>query len=116
MYQLAALIDRIRAGSLRVLANAPRGSGGEAITLRAETAAEAYNITLGKDLVPSRIVYESAAGLGSGLQVLYSDYRAVGQGRYPATMAIRFPGQQGIQLRMVTLEANPKLQNKDFRP
>ena len=115
-YQLAALMDHIQNGKMRLLANAAKPAGPEGLALRAEGDVESFNLTLGSDLAPTKVVYESASGLGSGLQVLYSDYRSLGQARYPMTMVVKFPdaAQHGMEIRLTKLEPNAKLRDKDF--
>ncbi|MBI3667318.1 MAG: hypothetical protein HY236_14015 [Acidobacteria bacterium] len=115
-FQLVALVDRIHDGKMRLLAGAGTPSGQEGLVLRAEGDVETFVLTLGQDFLPAKVVYESASGLGSGLQVLYSDYRPQGQSHYPMTLVVKFADavQHGMELRFARLEPNAKLRDKDF--
>ena len=83
--------------------------------LRAELSDSVYNLTLGPDLLPSAVEYESKAGLGSGLRILFGDYGKItgneepaksGVPRYPRHTIIRLPDgeKHGIEVKLDKVE------------
>ena len=114
-YQLATLITRIQTeNSLYSKSATPDDSGH--IALRSVGGADAYLFTLDKEGTPTRVVYESRSGLGSGLEVIYADYAPLGKTIYPKTMAIRFAdqAQHGIELRFDQVRTVAKLSDREF--
>jgi hypothetical protein len=116
-YQLNALIASINGGKYRLLANVPPEIKPGGLTLRAETAADRYQVTAGDNFLPASVRFESAAGLGSGLQVLYADYLKSGNVQYPKQMVIKLPDapQHGVEFQFSELTVNAPIKEKDFR-
>lgn len=115
-YQLPVVAQRIREDKMRLLATEAHPSGSAGVDLRAESAGDTYTIGLAPDLTPRRIVYQSASGVDSGLEVLYSDFRAAGTARYPMSMAVKFADspKHAVEIHLTKVELNAKLQAKDF--
>jgi hypothetical protein len=116
-YQLAALIGRIEAEKMKLLAISANPDSSGKIGLKALGQPDSYRFSLTADGTPEKVTYESASGLGSGLEVVYADYTKVGNTAYPRTMAIRFAdqAQHGLQLRFDEVKSAPKLTDKEFR-
>ncbi len=116
-YQLAALIGRIEAEKMKLLAISANPDSAGKIGLKALGQPDSYRFSLTADGTPEKVTYESASGLGSGLEVVYADYTKVGNTAYPRTMAIRFAdqAQHGLQLRFDEVKSAPKLTDKEFR-
>ncbi len=89
------------AGRFHLTASAPDGS---------------YVLTMEKDGTLDEVVYQSASGLGSGLQVLFTDYAAIQKANYPKSMTIKYAdqAQHGLELHFKTVEFGAKLTDKDF--
>ncbi len=118
-YQMAALVERARAGRFRIRADQlPPAEGKTGAVLRLDAEVGSYSIQMGPDSLPRQLSYESAAGAGGGWRVVYGDYRTVGRARYPMTMAIQFAGgsPHGVEIRLTALDPNARLENKDFKP
>ena len=115
-YQLPAVAQRIREDKMRLLAAEAQPSGSAGTDLRAESAGDSYTIGLAPDFTPRRIVYQSASGVDSGLEVLYSDFRTAGRARYPMSMAVKFTDspKHVVEVRLTNADLNVKLQAKDF--
>ncbi|HLH38686.1 MAG TPA: carboxypeptidase-like regulatory domain-containing protein [Bryobacteraceae bacterium] len=113
-YQPAMLVEALRKMKVSAVDPAP-GANGE-WTLRAAGADESLTIVLSPDFLPSRVRYDSASGLGSGLEILYSDYAAIGKAQYPKSFAIRFAdqAQHGLQIRLDTVNFEANLANREF--
>jgi hypothetical protein len=116
-YQVAAVVDRIRGGNLRLQAMTAAPSGPEGVTLRAEGPSETYRLTIGPDFTPTRIVHESSAGIGSAFEAHYADYDAAGGARYPMTTTLRFTdgSKRGMEIRLNKLQRRAVLKDSDFR-
>lgn len=115
-FQLAWLVNRLRGAKMRFIAPASAMEAGGSTTFNAIGGSDTYIFTLAADGTPQKVVLESASGLGSGMEVVYADYIPIGKGLYPKTMAIRFAdtAQHGIELRFDTVQAVPKLSDKEF--
>lgn len=115
-FQLASLVSRIREAKMKIVAPAPAIEAGAPHTFNAIGGSDTYKFTLAADGTPQKVVLESASGLGSGMEVVYADYIPLGKGIYPKTMAIRFgdAAQHGIELRFDSVQAVPKLSDKEF--
>jgi hypothetical protein len=116
-FQPALLAQRLRADEhvkFSAAGTTPDSAGN--YSLRAAGDAETYKFTLNSDGSPSKVVFESASGLGSGLEVVYADYVDVGSLRCPRTLTIRFAdqAQHGIELRFDDIKSAPKLSDKDL--
>jgi hypothetical protein len=115
-FQLLWLANRIVTGKMTLLSP----NGGDEIDghyeFSARGGAETYKFTILPDGTPQKVTVQSASGLGSGTEVVYADYAPLGPGIYPKTMAIRFGDapQHGIELRFDSVQAVPKLSDKDF--
>jgi hypothetical protein len=116
-YQLAALVGRIEAENMKLLAVSAAPDGGGKIGLRAVGQPDSFRFSLAADGTPEKVTYESASGLGSGLEVVYGEYVKVGNAAYPRSMAIRFAdqAQHGMQLRFEEVKSAPKLTDREFR-
>ena len=68
------------------------------------------------DYTPRRVVYESESGLGSGMEVLYSDYATINRAWYPKSMSIKFSAQQqhGLELHFSDVAFLDRLADKEF--
>jgi Domain of unknown function (DUF4292) len=115
-YQLAALIARIESEKMKLSGMSPVADSSGKIDLRILGEADRYRFSIAPDGTPEKVVYESASGLGSGLEVVYADYAQVGKAAYPRTMAIRFSdqAQHGIRLQFDDVKTAPKLSDKEF--
>jgi hypothetical protein len=113
-YQPAMLVESL--GKMKVSAPdlAPAANG--QWRLRATGADGSLTVVLSPDFLLSRVIYESASGLGSGLEILYSDYMTIGKTQYPKSMAIRFADQpqHGLEVRLETVKFETNLANKEF--
>lgn len=111
-YQWAEVVVRLR--MMQWLADESGPPGPQGIVLRAQNGT--YIVTVGKDYLPARLVYQASSGADSGLEVLYSNYQAFGPARYPMTMAVQYPDspQHRMEVRLTELTPNAKLQSKDF--
>ncbi len=116
-YQLAALVGRIEAENMKLLAVSANPDSGGKIGLRAVGQPDSFRFSLAADGTPEKVTYESASGLGSGLEVVYGEYVKVGNAAYPRSMAIRFAdqAQHGMQLRFEEVKSAPKLTDREFR-
>ncbi len=117
-YQPAALAARLRSQKMTFvsLASAPDASG--PVMLKATGAPGVYTLTIDSNGMLDRVAYEPAANQGKGLTVVYADYVAVGQGKAPKSLDMRFSEQtqHGITLHFDALQFAPNLTDKDFRP
>ncbi|HUA85479.1 MAG TPA: hypothetical protein VMB85_16565 [Bryobacteraceae bacterium] len=112
-YQPAMLVETLGKMKLSALDLAPVNGQWR---LHATGTDGALTVLLGPDFLPARVIYDSASGLGSGLEVLYSDYLTIGKAEYPKSMAIRFAdqSQHGLEVRLDTVKFETNLPNKDF--
>src|SRR5262249_39120278 len=85
--------------------------------VRAAGKDNAYQIFLDADYTLRRVVFESATGLGSGLEVQYSDFALLDKISYPKTMVIKFSAQQqhGLELHFRDAAFPNKIADKEFR-
>jgi len=116
-YQVAAFLSRLTAARFKMLANRVEPAPGEDFFLIAEGSAEKFTIGLDPAKRLQHVRLDTPSGLGSGLQVVYSDYAAKGKAVYPMVMQIKLPdaAQHGIDVRLESLELNPKLKDSDFQ-
>lgn len=116
-YQPAALITRMQSDKMKPVATSAEFDSTGHAAFKAVAEAETYRITLNQQGLPIRVSYESASGLGSGLEVVYSDYAAIGKAQYPKSMAIKYAGQaqHGIELHFNEVNLNAKVADKEFK-
>ena len=115
-FQVSTFVGRIKSGGFRLSAASHDGDDNGEFHLRAAGNAEAYDITLSNEKLPVRMKYESALGLGSGMEVVYSDYKAAGRGEYPMTMLIKLSDapHHGMEVKFEGATVTPDLREKDF--
>jgi hypothetical protein len=115
-YQLSALVARMRTKAFRLSAPSLDADDKGELHLKAAGNAEAYELTLGSDKLPARATYESELGLGSGTEIVYSNYKDAGKGKYPLTMAIKLPDapHHGMEVQFENAMPAPDLKEKDF--
>jgi hypothetical protein len=113
-YQPVMLMERLQKLKLIATDVLPDASG--QWHLRATGDDGTYNIAAATDFTPLHVVYESASGLGSGLEIVYSDYATIEKSYYPKSMAIKFSdqAQHGLELHFDSVEFVTKLADKDF--
>ena len=113
-YQPAMLVERLRGTAVSALDLTPQPSG--EYRVKSSASDGSLQFTLGADATLHRVVYESASGLGSGLEVLYTEYAAIGGAWYPKSMAIKFSDkeQHGLELRFSEVAFVDKLPDKEF--
>jgi hypothetical protein len=85
--------------------------------LRATGNSESYELTLEKEKRLMRMKYESELGLGSGMEIIYSDYKDAGKGKYPLTTVIKLPDapHHGMEVHFESVTVTPDLREKDFK-
>ena len=115
-YQLSEVIDRIRSQKMKIVSMYPRLEATAPVRFSAVSPTETYVFIVQPSAQPSKLTYESASGLGSGLEVTYTDYTTLGSGHYPKSMSIALPGQaqHGIELHFDDVSLSTKLSNHDF--
>jgi hypothetical protein len=113
-YQPSMLVEALGKMKVSAMDLGPNANG--QWRLHATGTDGALTVVVNSDFLPSRVIYESASGLGSGLEILFSDYMAVGKAQYPKSMAIRFAdqAQHGLEVHLDTVKFETNLQNKDF--
>ena len=93
--------------------------------LHAELHDRSYNLTLGPDLLPALVEYESKGGLGSGRKISFGDYSSVtgvekanngGTFRYPKRTMVRIPDadQHGLEVKLDKVERWLTFRAADF--
>jgi hypothetical protein len=115
-YQVSALLDRIKTKGFRLSAASREADDKGELHVKAAGNAEAYEITLGSDKLPMRVTYQSELGLGSGTEVVYSNYKDAGKGKYPLTMVIKLPDapHHGMEVQFENATPASDLKDKDF--
>ena len=115
-YQLAAVIGRIRSQKMKLASTYPRLEITSQVTFKATSPVESYVFSVPPSAQPSKVTFNSASGLGSGLEAVYADYTTLGNGHYPKSMSIALPGQtqHGIELHFDDVSLSTKLSNRDF--
>ncbi|MGH9614178.1 MAG: hypothetical protein ACRD4P_13980, partial [Bryobacteraceae bacterium] len=115
-YQLAAVIGRIRSQKMKLASTYSRLEITSQVTLKATSPVESYVFSVPPSAQPSKVTFNSASGLGSGLEVVYADYTTLGGGRYPKAMQIALPdqSQHGIELHFDEVSLSTKLSSRDF--
>jgi hypothetical protein len=114
--QVSAIVNRIRKGDFQLSADSQNEDSAGEFRFRATNAPDGFEVTLGRDGLPERIKYESQAGLGTGTEILYSNYAPLGKGKYPLTMIVKLPdaAHHGFELRFEKAIMVPDLKEKDF--
>jgi hypothetical protein len=95
------------------------------ISNSAELSDSVYNVTIGPDLLPTGVEYESKGGLGSGRKILFGDYGNITGGekpknggvfRYPKRTTIRLldAEQHGVEVRLDKVEWWSTFRASDF--
>jgi hypothetical protein len=113
-YQLPSVVERLQKMKLSTSEVAVETAG--QLHLLASSNDETLKITMSADAMPTRIVYEAASGLGSGLEILYADYANIEKVYYPKTMTIKFAdaAQHGFELHLEDVKFPGKLVDKEF--
>jgi len=113
-YQPASLIERLNA--MRLLAPGTNPDETGHLKFRAVNDTESYRLKLAQDGTPITVTYESASGLGSGLEVVYSDYARVNKAWYPKSMAIKFSdqAQHGMEVHFADVQFPASIQDREF--
>jgi hypothetical protein len=115
-FQVSALVARMRSSGFRASAISREADDKGESHLRAAGNAEVYEVTLDNDKFPTRMMYESELGLGTGMEIVYSNYKDVGKGKYPLTMVIKLPDapHHGMEVRFENAMLSADLKEKDF--
>jgi len=113
-YQLDTLTRRMNMMHVSSTSVTPDETGH--VTMLASSDTEKYKVTLRPDGTPISVVYSTASGLGSGLEVVYSDYATIDKAWYPKTMAIRLGDQtqHGLELRFTEVRFPNSLADREF--
>lgn len=113
-YQPAALVQRLNEMRLFAPSLTPNEAG--RVIFHAATDTESWRVALTQDATPVIVIYTSASGLGSGLEVVYSEYAAVSNVWYPKSMAIKFSdqAQHGMELHFADVHFPANLPDKEF--
>ena len=114
--QVSAILNRIRKGDFRLSADSQNEDSAGEFRFHATSTTDGFEITLDRDGLPERIKYESEAGLGTGTEILYSNYAPLGKGKYPLTMIVKLPdaAHHGFELRFEKAMVVPDLREKEF--
>ncbi|MGH9558720.1 MAG: hypothetical protein ACRD30_05720, partial [Bryobacteraceae bacterium] len=113
-YQPALLVARLQKMNLLAPDGGAQASG--AWRLHGTDTDGALDVYLSADFTPVRVVYSSPSGLGSGLEILYADYGAVGPAYYPKSMTIKYAdqAQHGLEMHLDFVKIETKLADKEF--
>jgi hypothetical protein len=116
-YQPAAVLASLHSQKLKWVSilGAPSPSG--PVTLKGTGASGEYTLTVDSNGLLESIVYQPAAGHGSGVSLRYGDYAPVGKGKAPKAFDLRYQEKtpHGLSLRFDSLLYAPNLTDKDFR-
>ncbi len=115
-FQPVTLLHLFVTGKYLTLSETAAADPAAIATLKASNATDSYTLTMAPNGLPQKVVFESASGLGSGLQVLYADYTAVGAAKVPKAMDIGITGhgEHGVKFRFDSVKASPGLKDKEF--
>jgi hypothetical protein len=124
-YHLGPVLQSLVAPSVRLEATTASDKPEADQHLRAELSDSVYSLTLGPDLLPTVVEYESKMGLGSGLRILFGDYGNITGDekpksgsvlRYPRHTTIRLPDgeKHGIEVKLDKVEPWPAFKASDF--
>ncbi len=113
-YQPAMLASRLGKMTLTAPEGVTEAPG--ASRLRGTDADGSLTVLLNPDFTPVRVIYESASGLGSGLEILYTDYVTIGKAYYPKAMTIKFADQpqHGLEVHLDEVKFETKLAPREF--
>jgi hypothetical protein len=114
-YHLVPFLQALRSSSARLSALTAEAKTEADQHLQAEFSDSVYNVTLGPDLLPTGVEYESKGGLGSGRKILFGDYETITGGdklkdggvfRYPKRTTIRLSDaeQHGVEVKLDKVE------------
>lgn len=113
-FQPATLLRALIARKYQTLADSPVLDPASGAAFKASGPSETYTVTVGPNGLPRKVVLDSASGLGSGLEVIYADYAAVGAAKVPKEMDITAHGERGAKFLFDTVKASPGLKDKEF--
>jgi hypothetical protein len=114
-YQIPLLLDRI--ARYKLIAPRVLPVPGEDYFLVADGVTEKITLALDRDSRPQFVKIETATGLGSGDQVIYSGYARRGNATLPLVMQIRLSNvdQQGLEVRLDDVSVNQTFSERDFQ-
>ncbi len=115
-FQPSALLHLLATGKFQTVSDSPSVDPTAGATLKATSATESYTVIVAPNGLPQKVTFESASGLGSGLEVLYADYLAVGAAKIPKAIDIGVTGhgEHGVKFRFDSLKPSPGLKDKEF--
>ena len=113
-FQPATLLRALIARKYQTLADSPVVDPASGAAFKASGPSETYTVTVGPNGLPRKVVLDSASGLGSGLEMIYADYAAVGAAKVPKEMDITAHGERGAKFLFDTVKASPGLKDKEF--
>ena len=124
-YHLGPILQRLLSRSMRPSALTAEAKPEAEQHFRAEFDDSVFNVTLGPDLLPKLLEYESKGGLGSGLKIIFGDYVSIagaektkdgGVPSYPKHTTIRLPDaeQHGLEVRLDNVERWSTFRTSDF--
>jgi hypothetical protein len=98
-YHLGPILQRLLSRSMRPSAPTAEDKPEADQHLRAEFDDSVFNVTLGPDLLPTLLEYESKGDLGSGLKILFGDYVNIAGGEKPKNGGVlNYPKRTTIRL------------------
>lgn len=106
-YNFTAVLKALAGSSVRFSALTANETSLQEQHLDAQGDDFAYHVTLGPDLLPVLVEYESKERSGSGTKISYDAYSKLGNAQYPKHTTIRLPGTDslGLQVRLESLKA-----------
>ena len=124
-YHLGPILLRLLSRSMRPSALTAEDKPEAEQHLRAEFDDSVFNVTLGPDLLPNLLEYESKGGLGSGLKIIFGEYASIAGAEkpknggflsYPKRTTIRLPDaeQHGLEVRLDNVERWSTFRVGDF--
>jgi len=115
-FQISTILDKIKGASFVSSAHSTKPDEKGELHVHAADRLDSYDLTLGAGNLPVSVKYRAPLGLGSGLEILYSDYNNVGQAKYPYTLVIQLPDapHYGMEFRFEKVVAYPALTEKNF--
>lgn len=115
-FQIAAVLDKVKSASFVSSSRSTKRDEKGELHVHAADRLDSYDLTLGAGDLPVSVKYRAPLGLGSGLEILYSDYNSVGQAKYPYTMVIQLPDapHYGMEFRFEKVVSFPGLTEKNF--
>lgn len=101
-YQFAAVLRALKQPGIHFTTSSLDGDSER--HLRADAPDTVYEITTGSDALPSVVTFTPKSGLGA-VNIVFADFALAGQVRYPKRTQIRLASQDGIEVRLDTLNA-----------